>query len=125
MRPLTLKQYRVLEAFKAYYEEHGVSPRLSDLCEELGISKAAVHEHLLALTRKGRLVRHARSERNYKLAESGPDFLAIGELQSLKDDILEAPHLNPEGPFFDFVMSRIDKRLQVLQDRKVEGMPRD
>lgn len=52
---LTPRQQSVLEAIERYWNAHGVSPSLADLASKLEISRATVHEHLVALKKKGYL----------------------------------------------------------------------
>ena len=52
---LTDKQRTVLEAVQRYWDERGVAPSLGDLGAVLGLRRSTVHQHVLALKRKGYL----------------------------------------------------------------------
>jgi repressor LexA len=52
---LTNKQRTVLEAVRRYWDERGVAPSLGDLGAVLGLRRSTVHQHVLALKKKGYL----------------------------------------------------------------------
>lgn len=52
-RGLTRKQRAVLGIIEDYWRERGVAPSLSELASRVGVGKSTVHEHVLALERKG------------------------------------------------------------------------
>ena len=54
-RGLTDKQRAVLEAMQQYWSERGVPPALADLASVLGVRRSTVHQHVLALKKKGYL----------------------------------------------------------------------
>ena len=54
-RGITETQKAVLEATQRYWAEHGVPPSLADLASALGVQRSTVHQHFLALKKKGYL----------------------------------------------------------------------
>ena len=54
-REMTEKQREVLKVVQAYWSEHHVPPSLADLASALGVQRSTVHQHLLALKKKGYL----------------------------------------------------------------------
>lgn len=114
MQPLTLKQERVLSAFKRYFDKHGISPTLRELCLDLDLSVAATHEHLKALDRKGYLVRYGHGERNYQLAEVDPILYALDLLRAVRDELM-AMDASPT----DAIMT-LDYRIDLLKKQQSE-----
>jgi len=54
-RSLTDKQRAVLEAMEQYWAENGISPAMADLATMLGVGRSTVHQHVMALKKKGYL----------------------------------------------------------------------
>ena len=52
-RELTDKQREVLRVVQEYWNRHHVPPSLADLASVLGVRRSTVHQHLLALKKKG------------------------------------------------------------------------
>ncbi len=52
-REMTDKQREVLAVVQAYWCEHRVPPSLADLASALKVQRSTVHQHLLALKKKG------------------------------------------------------------------------
>ena len=69
---LTERQRGVLEAIRAFWDEHGVSPSLMDLADHLGVQAPTVHQHVRALKTKGYLDHVAGRSRSWKLAGGVP-----------------------------------------------------
>jgi len=69
---LTDKQRGVLEAIRAFWDAHGVSPSLMDLAAYLGVQPPTVHQHVRALKRKGYLEHVAGRSRSWRLAGRVP-----------------------------------------------------
>lgn len=55
MQNLTDKQRTVLELIQTYWNENQVSPSLANLASSLNVRRSTVHQHLLALKKKGYL----------------------------------------------------------------------
>jgi repressor LexA len=55
VRDLTDRQHIVLDAIQAYWAEQGVPPSVTELAAVLGVGRSTVHQHLIALKRKGYL----------------------------------------------------------------------
>ena len=69
---LTARQKAVLTAIQAYWDTYGVAPSLANLATALGISRSTVHEHILALKRKGHLVHIEGASRTWRLIDRPP-----------------------------------------------------
>jgi repressor LexA len=65
-RGLTDKQRAVLEAIQEYWSENGIPPSLADLAPALGIRRSTVHQHVLALKKKGYLDHVEGSGRSWR-----------------------------------------------------------
>jgi repressor LexA len=52
---LTEKQRAVLDLIREYWEEFGAAPSLADLAGTMQVSRSTMHEHMMALGRKGYL----------------------------------------------------------------------
>ena len=77
--PLTKKQTEVLDLVKAYVDQHGYSPSLTEMMKILGLStKRSVAFHLDALEKKGYITRTGQA-RGIRLAAKavGSDFLTV------------------------------------------------
>ncbi|MDP7009486.1 MAG: transcriptional repressor LexA [Phycisphaerales bacterium] len=66
---LTPKQLEVVELIERHRNEHGYSPTMKELSEQLGISKVTVFERIEALIRKGALIREPNKARSLSIAE--------------------------------------------------------
>lgn len=64
---LTPRQVEILRLIRDYRQEHGCSPTMQEMAEELEISKVTVFEHVEALIRKGLLRREANRARSLTL----------------------------------------------------------
>lgn len=58
--PLTRRQRQILDFFKAYVDEHGMSPTLEEVAQSFGVNKVTVFGHVSELERKGLLKRAAK-----------------------------------------------------------------
>lgn len=66
---LTPKQLEVLELIRQCQNDHGYSPTMQELAEQIGVSKVTVFERIEALIRKGALTREANRARSLSIAE--------------------------------------------------------
>lgn len=57
--PLTKRQLQILEFFKSYTREHGLSPTLEEIAQQFGVNKVTIFGHVSELERKGVLIRSA------------------------------------------------------------------
>lgn len=68
--PLTRRQRDILEYFKAYSSEQGISPTLEEIAQHFGLNKVTIFGHVAELERKGVLRRSAKGiSRGLQLAE--------------------------------------------------------
>jgi repressor LexA len=58
--PLTLRQRQILDFYRAYNSEHGISPTLEEVARHFGVNKVTIFGHVSELERKGILTRAAR-----------------------------------------------------------------
>ena len=58
--PLTRRQQDILEFFRNYVEEHGISPTLEEIAGTFGVNKVTIFGHVSELERKGVLSRSGR-----------------------------------------------------------------
>jgi repressor LexA len=58
--PLTLRQRQILDFYRAYSAEHGISPTLEEVARQFGVNKVTIFGHVSELERKGILVKAAR-----------------------------------------------------------------
>jgi repressor LexA len=57
-RPLSDRQRRILEAIRAYTQEHGYPPSVREIGQRVGLSSSStIHAHLKALERRGLISR--------------------------------------------------------------------
>ena len=57
--PLTRRQRQILDFFRGYCEEHGISPTLEEVAQNFGVNKVTIFGHVAELERKGVLARSA------------------------------------------------------------------
>ncbi len=67
---LTPKQLEVLELIRHCQNEHGYSPTMQELAEQIGVSKVTVFERIEALVSKGALTREPNRARSLSIADS-------------------------------------------------------
>ena len=58
--PLTRRQREIVEFFRGYVDEHGISPTLEEIAAQFGVNKVTIFGHVSELERKGVLKRAAR-----------------------------------------------------------------
>ncbi|MEZ6005550.1 MAG: transcriptional repressor LexA [Planctomycetota bacterium] len=58
--PLTARQRDILNFFREYLEENGISPTLEEIAAHFGVNKVTIFGHVAELERKGVLKRAAR-----------------------------------------------------------------
>ncbi|TDJ69255.1 MAG: repressor LexA [Planctomycetota bacterium] len=79
--PLTRRQRDIIAFFRAYVEEHEISPTLEEIATHFGVNKVTIFGHVAELERKGVLRRAARGiSRGLQLVESDrhhPQTLSI------------------------------------------------
>ena len=68
IRRLTPKQLRILSLIRDYQRQHGYSPTMQELADELGITKVTVFEHVDVLEKKGLLRRARHRARSLELS---------------------------------------------------------
>lgn len=57
---LTRRQREILDLFRAYVQQHSISPTLEEIAQQLGVNKVTVFGHVAELERKGMLIRSKR-----------------------------------------------------------------
>ncbi|MCC6406176.1 MAG: repressor LexA [Planctomycetes bacterium] len=57
--PLTKRQLQILDFYKAYTREHGLSPTLEEVAQHFGVNKVTIFGHVSELERKGVLIKSA------------------------------------------------------------------
>lgn len=65
---LTPKQLKILSLIRDYQHQHGYSPTMQELADELGITKVTVFEHVAVLEKKGLLRRARHRARSLELS---------------------------------------------------------
>jgi len=58
--PLTRRQRQILDFYRAYTRERGLSPTLEEVAQHFGVNKVTVFGHVAELERKGVLARAAK-----------------------------------------------------------------
>lgn len=68
--PLTRRQRQILDFYREYSSEHGISPTLEEVAQNFGVNKVTIFGHVSELERKGVLTRAARGiSRGLQLVE--------------------------------------------------------
>lgn len=72
--PLTRRQRDILDFFRSYHDEHGISPTLEEIAQNFGVNKVTIFGHVGELERKGVLRRSAKGiSRGLQLVEGESD----------------------------------------------------
>jgi repressor LexA len=58
--PLTRRQIQILDFYRAYTRERGLSPTLEEVAQHFGVNKVTIFGHVAELERKGVLARAAK-----------------------------------------------------------------
>lgn len=58
--PLTRRQRQILDFYRDYSQQHGISPTLEEVAQNFGVNKVTIFGHVAELERKGVLTRAAR-----------------------------------------------------------------
>jgi repressor LexA len=78
--PLTRRQRQILDFYRSYVRERGLSPTLEEVAQHFGVNKVTVFGHVAELERKGVLARAAKGiSRGLQLVEDEAPELATGE----------------------------------------------
>ena len=76
-KPLTPRQQTVLDAINAHWREDFRSPTVRELCQRLGLSSPnGVHNHLIALRKRGHLIEREGQSSRGLLTQTVRDHLA-------------------------------------------------
>lgn len=68
---ITTTQKRIYNFLKAYYLSNQVSPKMTEICERVGMrSPASVHAHIVVLEREGLIRRTPRIKRGISIVEA-------------------------------------------------------
>lgn len=84
--PLTRRQKQILEFFRAYTQEHDLSPTLEEIAEHFGVNRVTIFGHVAELERKDVLRRAAPGvSRGLQLVEQdgergGPSLPILGTI---------------------------------------------
>ena len=71
--PLTRRQNQILEFFRSYTEENGISPTLEEIAQAFEVNKVTIFGHVSELERKGVLVRAAKGvSRGLQIVDDSP-----------------------------------------------------
>ncbi len=80
---LTKRQLEILDFFKAYTREHGLSPTLEEIARHFGVNKVTIFGHVSELERKGVLIKsEAKKSRARQVA--GPNEAEIEAANSAR-----------------------------------------
>jgi DNA (cytosine-5)-methyltransferase 1 len=81
MLPLSYKQAKIFSFVSKYIDKNGISPTINEIGEEFGLrSTSTVHQHLVALIKKGHLTKDEYSVRGLKInkEQTGVEIPIIG-----------------------------------------------
>lgn len=85
--PLTRRQNQILDFFRSYTAEHGISPTLEEIAQAFEVNKVTIFGHVSELERKGVLTRAAKGvSRGLQLVDDrvddavGPSVAILGRI---------------------------------------------
>ena len=70
---LTKRQLQILDFYRAYTAENGISPTLEEVAQQFGVNKVTIFGHVAELERKGVLVRSAKGVSRGMLIADRPE----------------------------------------------------
>jgi len=71
--PLTRRQSQILDFFRSYTDEHGISPTLEEIARAFDVNKVTIFGHVSELERKGVLTRAAKGvSRGLQIVDDEP-----------------------------------------------------
>jgi repressor LexA len=65
----TKRQMEILRFVLSYQKEHGISPLLEEIATHFGVSTVTIFEHLVALEKKGAIVRKKHAARSIEIID--------------------------------------------------------
>lgn len=65
---LTAKQHEIVKFIWSFRKSNGIAPTLSEIAEQMGVSKITVHEHISLLEKKGALKKDKYQSRSLRLS---------------------------------------------------------
>lgn len=78
--PLTRRQRQILDFYRDYSQQHGISPTLEEVAQNFGVNKVTIFGHVAELERKGVLSRAARGiSRGLQLVDSPAEIGTASE----------------------------------------------
>ena len=99
MSNITEKQAELLSYIKKYSSHHGYAPSLKEMAEHMGLGAVStVHQHLVALRRKGLIDSVSRKDRNTRV-HNIPKLVRIPLLGEIAAGLPIEPFEDPEPIF--------------------------
>lgn len=97
--PLTRRQRDILEYFKQYTQQEGISPTLEEIAQHFGLNKVTIFGHVAELERKGVLRRSAKGiSRGLQLQDEDTQVQADAGLRVIGTIAAGAPIAALEHP---------------------------
>jgi repressor LexA len=90
--PLTRRQIQILDFYRAYTRERGLSPTLEEVAQHFGVNKVTIFGHVAELERKGVLARAAKGiSRGRQLVSASNRAAGHAEAQDGEEDQAQSP----------------------------------
>ena len=75
LKDLSPRQTETLEAINAFWLAHHYPPSIAELADPLGVVRGTITERLVALEKKGMIIREPNVDRSLRLSIAGKEFL--------------------------------------------------
>lgn len=89
MDTLTPRQSEILAFIREYLQTHGYSPSVRDVAVHFGLCINGAACHLVALQRKGAIVRGVSVARSIRVVNPLPNTIPVAEVESRSCDLAE------------------------------------
>ena len=90
--PLTRRQIQILDFYRAYTRERGLSPTLEEVAQHFGVNKVTIFGHVAELERKGVLARAAKGiSRGRQLVTASKRAAGRAEAEDGGEDQAQSP----------------------------------
>lgn len=112
---LTSKQHEIVKFIWSFRRAKGIAPTLSEIAEQMGVSKITVHEHIALLEKKGAIKKEKYQSRSLKLSRR-----VVKELEELLGSKERRSERGDSRKFSVPLLGKISagRPIEVLEDRE-------
>lgn len=93
---MTPRQSEVLSFIRKYRAEHGLSPTIEEIGEELSLSKTSVYEHMQKLLQQGQLIKTAKGRTPRAFQPANEEVITRAGAVGAVDRAFKAKKVDPK-----------------------------